>query len=196
MKSTGSSLACRLVSRAASLNPAKDGHNCPAIALADAIVPAVSIRPLCDYRHVYGPLTDSVGRVTFSLSDSSMIRVSANSTTASDNEMPALRKNQITLSSCRDAEAASKMLDKILGIVRSGQLDRVQAPGRRRSVACHALPVSGGRGSADRPNIRAVFLAPPDCGVGPASDKTDIMSLERPVRPFCGIRLADHRPNF
>ena len=70
-----------------------------------------------------------------------MIRVSANSATASDNEMPALRKNQITLSPRRDAEAASKMLDKILGTVRSGAVRPYAAPGRRRSVACQAAGV-------------------------------------------------------
>ena len=41
---------------------------------------------------------------------------------------------------------------------------------------------------------RAVFLAPSGCGVGPVSDKQTLCQLERPVRPFCGIRLADHRP--
>ena len=43
---------------------------------------------------------------------------------------------------------------------------------------------------------RAVFLAPPGCGVGPVSDNETLCQLERPVRPFCGIRLADHRPKL
>ena len=50
--------------------------------------------------------------------------------------------------------------------------------------------------SADRPNKSRFPRAPPAAGSAQLPIRQTLCQLERPVRPFCGIRLADHRPKL
>jgi hypothetical protein len=47
---------------------------------------------------------------------------------------------------------------------------------------------------ADRLNKSRFPRAPPAAGSAQFPIRQTLCQLERPVRPFCGIRLADHRP--